>query len=50
MISKTPNKATSLKSGGGIPDFEEWKFDRDLEFNGVPAVRYTLCMRLIYTQ
>jgi hypothetical protein len=46
-IAKTPDRATSLKKGGGMPDFEEWKFDRDLEFNGVPAVCCTLCMSLL---
>lgn len=30
----------TLQEGGGMPDFEEWTYDQDLVFNGVPAERW----------
>ena len=40
-VSQKPGAATELRQGGGVPDFEEWKFDKELEYNGVPAERWT---------
>lgn len=51
-ISQKPSTATTLKEGGGLPDFEEWKFDKELVYNGVAAERWTykvkVCLQQIY--
>ena len=33
-----------------MPDFEEWKFDKELDYNGVPAERWTYKVKVCSCQ